>query len=109
MTKDIQVRIIDDPSRQDCDADCGTDWSSEESLELARNQVKDRFKGKIRITYLDISGDGTGEYTDEWKEKIERENLSIPLLVLNDRLRISGNFDIRQMLDTIEAELEMGV
>jgi hypothetical protein len=30
------------------------------------------------------------------------------LLVLNGHLRISGNFDIRQMLDVIETELEIG-
>ena len=109
MTNTIQVTIINDPTRQDCDASCGTDWSSGESLVLAEEQVRNRFGDRVYLTYLDLAGTEESDSRIEWGEKITNENLSIPLLVLNGHLRITGNFDIRQMLDVIEAELEMGV
>ena len=109
MTKDIQVTIINGPARQDCDTSCGTDWSLKESLELAEKQVRNRFGEGVHLTYLDLAGKGKVNSLIEWGEKIENENLSVPLLLVNGHLRITGNFDIRQMLDVIEAELEIGV
>ena len=109
MPKDIKVTIVNDPARQDCDASCGTDWSLRDSLELAEEQIKNRFGDDVQLTYLDLAGSEEVDSLIDWKEKIINENLSVPLLVLNGRLRIAGNFDIRQMLDVIEAELEIGV
>ena len=101
--------IINDPSRQDCDASCGTDWSLAESLELAEEQVRRRFEDKVHFSYLDLTGTEQVDSLVEWRGKIINENLSVPLLVLNGHLRITGNFDVRQMLNVIEAELEIGV
>ena len=109
MHKRIEVTIINDPARKDCDASCGTDWNSKDSLDLAEEQVKNRFGNRVQLTYLDLAGIEEVDSLIDWREKINNENLSVPLLVLNGRLRITGNFDIRQMLDVIEAELEIGV
>jgi len=109
LSKDIQVTIINGPDRQDCDTSCGTDWSLRESLDLAEEQVRNRFGNGVRLAYLDLAGEEKADSLSEWGEKIATEKLSMPLLVLNGRLRITGNFDIRQMLDVIEAELEIGV
>lgn len=109
MPREIKVTIINDLARQDCDASCGTDWSSKDSMELAREQIKNRFGDSVQLTYLDLAGTKEDDSLIDWGDKIIDENLSVPLLILNGRLRITGNFDIRQMLDVIEAELEMGV
>ena len=109
MTKDIQVIIVNDPARQDCDASCGTDWSSRDSRELAEEHIRSRFGDRVHLTYLDLTGMEEADSLIEWREKIINENLSVPFLVLNGHLRITGNFDVRQMLDVIEAELEIGV
>ena len=108
MPKDVQVTIINDPVRQDCDVSCGTDWSSSEAQELAEKQVRSRFGDGVHLIYYNLAGEDKSDSLVEWREKIENESLSVPLLVLNGRLRITGNFDIRQMLDVIEAELEIG-
>jgi glutaredoxin len=108
LTDGIQVTIINGHSKQDCDEACGTDWSLNESLDLARQRIKERFEGNVELAYLDVASDRTVE-GEEWIRKIDKNNLSTPLLVLNGQVRISGNFDIRQMLDVIEAEMEMGV
>lgn len=109
MTKNIQVTIINDPAKQDCDASCGTDWSLRESMELAEKRVGNRFGERVHLTYLDLAAEEKVDSLIEWREKIVSENLPVPLLVLNGHLRITGNFDIRQMLDVIEVELEIGV
>jgi disulfide oxidoreductase YuzD len=109
LPEKIEVTIINDPFRQDCEVSCGTDWSSGESLALAKNQIRNRFGEEVNLKYLDISGENKGDSLNEWEEKIVNEQLSVPLLVLNGHLRITGNFDIRQMLDVIEAEREIGV
>ncbi len=44
----------------------------------------------------------------EWKEIIKNKNLSLPLLLVNGQPRVSGEFDIRQLLDAIEVEIEIG-
>lgn len=109
MPKTIHVTIINDPATQECDVSCGTDWSSRESLELAEKQVRNKFGDGVQLSYRDFSGKDKEDFPVEWREKILHENLSVPLLIVDGSLRIAGNFDIRQMLDVIEAELEIGV
>ena len=106
----LRVVIINDPLKsRDCEASCGTDWSSLQALELARQQIHERFEGDIRVTYLDISRDTTSDDVRKWMEEIKNKNLSVPLLIVNGNLRISGNFDMRQMMDVLEVESELGV
>jgi disulfide oxidoreductase YuzD len=108
LTRDIEVIIINGPAGQECDVGCGTDWSLTESVELANQQVRNRFGERVHLKYVDLGDRKKDDSLIGWKERIIDENLSVPLLVLNGRLRITGNFDIRQMMDVIEAELEIG-
>ena len=45
----------------------------------------------------------------KWKDEIRNKNLLLPLLLVNGHLRISGPFDIRQLMDAIEFETEMRI
>ena len=104
----IKITILDDSRQKECDAGCGTDWSSAEAIVLASQQIKDRFGDKIQLSYLDLSKAVDNQDAPKWNEEIKNKNLSLPLLLINDHLRISGEFDIRQLIDTIEAEIEIG-
>ena len=104
----IQITIIDDSSREECEAKCGIDWSSPEAVALASQRIKERFGDKIELTYLDLSKPMTNHDALKCNELIKNKNLSLLLLLINGQLRISGQFDIRQLLDTIEAEIEVG-
>ena len=112
MKKDeIQITIINDSRLKECEAECGMDWSSPESIPLASQRIRERFgdKGdKIGLVYLDLSKEVTNPEAQEWNEAVKYRNLSFPLLLINGQLRISGQFDIRQLLDVIEAEIEIG-
>ncbi len=103
----IQITIIDDSSSEKCDARCGVDWSSRGAIARASRQIKTRFGSKAQLKYLDLSK-ATANQALEWNQVIQNKNLSLPLLVINGQPRISGQFDIRQLLDAIEADMEMG-
>ncbi len=106
--KIIEVTIVDDRRREDCQAECGTDWSSPEVLALASQRIQERFGDKIKLAYLDLSK-AREDTSQGWSHELsEDKSLPLPRLSLNGQLRISGLFDLRQLLDTIEVEIELG-
>ena len=109
MIKDtIQITIINGSSQQECDAHCGEDWSSPETITLASQRIKDRFGKNIRLECIDLSKAMANRRASEWGQAIKNKNLSLPLLLINGEPRISGQFDIRQLLDAIDAEIDIG-
>ena len=104
----IQITILDDSSREECDASCGENWSSPEVIALARQRIKDGFGDKMRLEYLDIARATANRQVLEWSQVIRNKSLAVPLLLINGETRIAGQFDIRQLLDAIEAEIEIG-
>ncbi len=108
MTDTFAVEIIDDTSRRDCDADCGTDWSSPEMVALAGQQVGQHFGAAATVEYRDLTGDDLDAGQLEMKRNIRQQGLSVPLLLVNGHLRVAGQFDIRRIVDAIEAEMEIG-
>jgi len=103
----IQITIVDDSKSEKCNAHCGVDWSSPQVIALASQRIRDRFGDKIELDYLDLSKSITNHPTPELNQIAGRKNLPLPLLVINGQPRISGQFDIRLLLDAIEAELEI--
>ena len=104
----VEINIIDDTSRRDCDIDCGTDWSSQEAVVLATQQIKSRFGMETRLEYIDLSRTTPDDQTAQWRQTIRERSLSVPLLLINGHLRIAGQFDTRQIIDAVEAEMELG-
>ena len=105
---DIIITIINDSCQQECEAECGIDWSSPEAMTLASQRIKDRFGNGVQLTYFDLSKQVANHDALEWREVIQNKDLLLPLLLINGQLRISGRFDIRQLLDTVAVEIEMG-
>lgn len=103
----IEINIIDDTSRRDCDIDCGTDWSSREAVILADRQIKSRFGVETYFEYIDVSQNTPDHRATQWRQAIKERNLSIPLLLINGQLRIAGQFDTRQIIDAVEVEMEL--
>jgi len=90
----------------ECDASCGEDWSSPDVVGMARQRVKERFGNEMKLEYLDLAKATTNRQTSKWRQDIK--NLSVPVLLINGEPRIAGQFTIRQLLDAIEAEIEIG-
>ncbi len=103
----IQITIVDDTKGEKCDASCGVDWSSIEALALANQRVKDRFGDKTHLEYLDLSKPAANRRALALKQEVGNKNWSLPLLLINGEPRISGQFDIRLLLEVIDAEMEI--
>ena len=108
INQDIEVVIVDDTKVEKCDADCGVDWSSKEAITSAEQRIKDRFGDKVQLEYLDLSEPVIDESALELGQRLRRGSQALPLLVINGGLRISGQFDIRMLLDAVDAEIEIG-
>ena len=104
----VKITILGDDSQGECDASCGIDWTLPESVPFAVERIKERFGEDILLEYLNMAENKTRRFVQEWTETVKDKNLSLPLLLLNGQLRISGQFDIRQLLDVIEIERELG-
>jgi disulfide oxidoreductase YuzD len=105
--RDIKVVIANDSTAPQCDAECGTDWSAAEAIDLARQQIQDRFGGDIKLEYIDLSQPAAHADAPALRREIRDKTMPLPLLLINGQPRISGLFDIRQLMDTIEVELEL--
>ncbi len=102
----IEAYIIGGKQANGCVIGCGMDWFSAESLTLADKQIEARFGDSVRLQYLDLS-ETAAVLGQPLHRRIINENL--PLLVINGEPRISGPFDIRMLLDAIEAEVEISI
>lgn len=101
--QDIQIIIVDDSRMKKCDTSCGVDWSSAEVLILAHQRIRERFGSRVQLKYLDLSQ----PIDDALELQARIKDLPLPLLTINGHPRISGQFDIRRLMDAIEAEIEI--
>lgn len=103
----MEIAIIDDTSRRDCVVDCGTNWSSPEAIDLANRQISNRFGIEAHLEYTDLSRTTPDHPAAQWNRTIREKGLSVPLLLINGQLRVAGQFDTRQIIDAVEAEMEL--
>ena len=101
----FEVFIVDDSHAIECSAECGFDWSLAGNRSLAEQQIKARFGGEVQLRYFDLSRPAVDDAALEWQRKAR--DLSLPLLVVNGKPRISGRFDIRMLLDAVEVAMEI--
>ena len=103
----MQIVIVDDSKIKICGANCGVEWSLAEAITLARQRVKERFGDKVKLEYIDLPNSSPEHRASELKQRVKDGNLSLPLLLINGKMRVSGQFDIRMLLDAIDAEIEI--
>ena len=102
----IQVEIINDGRRGDCQSECGADWSQPEVLAQARRAIRDRFGDTIRLDYIDLSKSVDSKRMVHLKQFAKAREL--PLLLINSMVRLSGQFDMHQLIGALEVQMEIG-
>lgn len=102
---DIQATIVADSRSKPCSAECGIDWSAASSVTLARLRIKERFGDRAQLDYIDLPKVTDSQRIQELKPEIQ--DLPLPVLLINGHPRITGDFDIRRLLDVIQAEMEI--
>ena len=105
--QDIQIIIIDDSRVEKCATGCGIDWSSPENMSFARQRIKEIFTTSIILDYVNLAKPAISPLIYELQQRLSKENLPLPVLTINSKPRIYGQFDIRMLLDAIDAEVEI--
>lgn len=101
----IRITIVDDSSGRDaCEGNCGVDWSSPEAFGEALEKVAERFGERARLTYVDLPKARESKNLASIRKRIQ--GMPLPVLLANGKPRIAGEFDTRQLMDVIEADLE---
>jgi len=105
LAKHIPVTILYDSKGIKCEAICGLDWTSTETVAIVKQRIKDRFGDIAKLEIMDLSSHD--KRVPKLLERITKNNLSLPVLLVNNEVRISGEFDARQLMDAIEVEREI--
>ena len=104
----LNVLVLHDRAQEACDVACGMDWSLADNRRQAAERLKERFGSNAEVRYVDLSDPNAPAEYHELLDKVRREKLPTPMLVINGKVRISGYFDIRMMVEMADAGMEMG-
>ena len=105
LAKPVQATIIYNSKGASCEGRCGIDWTSAEMVGMVKQRIGERFGDTVKLELVDLSS-GSRRAID-LKKRIVNKNVSLPLLLIGNEVRIPGEFDIRQLLDAIEVEQEI--
>jgi hypothetical protein len=98
MLKALHIEIISDGRQSLCQSECSTDWSQPEVQTRAKIDLQERFGDRIRLDYVDIRD----------SDKRDSKETSYPFLIIDGHIRLSGQFDMRQLMEIVETQLEIG-
>jgi hypothetical protein len=101
----LRIIIADTCNSQVCAGNCGGDWSLPEALNTARQRISQRFGNQVELEYIDLLKVDDSEDIRKIREAVK--DMPMPVLLADDRPRIAGTFDMRQLIDVIEACLEV--
>ena len=102
----IIVTVVDDDTSPKCEARCGVDLSSAEVFQSTAEVLRRLFGNKVRLEYASLDAAQAGPLA-EIAEKVKSGELSLPLLLVNGKPRVSGYFDLHLLQESIQAEIEM--
>ena len=105
----IRVDILEQKENAKlCTENCGVDWLSPQPQQEATERLRHIYRDSVQIHFLDLGNLQVRQEHGQWLKRVEEEGLLLPLLVIDGEVRISGFFDMRMLLDMIEAERELG-
>lgn len=105
--REIKVIILEHKEEgKPCPASCSVDWLSEDSQRVARERLRERFGEGVSLEIYNLEDEEAREKFSHYLERVHREGLLLPLLIINGEIRISGHFDFRMLLDMVEASIE---
>jgi glutaredoxin len=102
----ILVTVVDDATSPKCEARCGLDLSSPEVFKSTAGVLRNLFGSRVKLEYATLDAI-QASLLAEIAEKVKRGDLSLPLLLVNGKPRVSGYFDLHLLQESIQAEIEM--
>ena len=102
----LRVVIVNNSGSIHCQVGCGWDWSQPEALKLAQERLHSRYGSQVQLDYIDLARSGSPPQAECQTE--EMEEARFPRLLINSKMKIAGDFDMRMLLDAVEVESEIG-
>ncbi len=99
----LKVIIVNHSGIVHCQVGCGLDWSQPGNLKLAEERLQARYGTEVQLEYRDLAR--TGKVFSEAGEA--EEEARFPRLLINGKMKIAGDFDLRMLLDAVEVEAEI--
>jgi disulfide oxidoreductase YuzD len=103
----MQVTILDDSRSEKCEGRCGLDLSSPGRMKSIAELLKKLYGESVQLAYHNLSDSSVEDSHPTIAEEARLDELTLPLLLINGKPRISGYFDFRLMQDVIQAEMEI--
>lgn len=104
----MRVVIVNHSGSIHCQVGCGWDWSQPDHLKLAEERLHSRYGSLVQLDYIDLARSGSPPLAECQTDEMEEEEMRFPRLVINGKMKIAGDFDMRMLLDAVEVEAEMG-
>ena len=101
----VQVTVAFNSQKTVCEGQCGIDWSSAEMVGMVKKRLAERFGNTVKLALVDLSA--INRRSQALKKRLAGDNLFPPVLLINNEVRIPGEFDIRQLMDAVEVEREI--
>lgn len=103
----VRVTVLDNTQSRRCEGCRGLDLSSLATLKSTVEILRRRFGKDVDLKYIDLASTTSRAYAKTVKS-IQRGELTVPVLLINGKPRISGYFDLHLLVEAIQAEIEMG-
>jgi hypothetical protein len=100
----MRITIVEDSARKPCEAGCATDWTAAETIGAAKAKIRATFGDRVDLDFVDLPKARDNALIRKMRQDIE--GMPLPVLMTNGKPRIAGEFDLRQLMDVIETELE---
>lgn len=103
----LQVLVLEDRKLgKPCTEGCGTDWLLPDNQKLAQEMVARNFGPEVELNFVNLAE--APESYPQFRERLASEGLLLPLLLINNEVKISGYFDFRMLRDMVEVAREVG-
>ncbi len=106
----IHVAIFDQRGEgKVCLEGCGADWCAPEVQQEAVERLRQIHGDQVRFEFFDLADPGGRARNPQVAAQVQSGGLQLPLLMINSEVRITGHFDLRQLVDAVEAQEELDI
>jgi disulfide oxidoreductase YuzD len=102
----ILVQILDD-SREDGCPGCAPPWLSWRAAKLANEYLQRIYGDSVLVSFIDLASSSFAQDEARLAEQVQNKGLTLPVVAIDGKLRLSGVLDFGRIADAIETLREV--